>query len=71
MGVYESYAKIKQSTQDMNIVWEQTKAVWKDAKAAQFEEEFVKRLSAEMKKTQTALENIGITLNRIRSELKE
>jgi hypothetical protein len=71
MGVYESYAKIKRSAQDMNIVWEQTKAVWKDAKSKQFDEEFVQRLSVEIKKAQTALENIGGTLNRIRSELKE
>ena len=43
MGVYESYAKIKQSAQDMGLAWEQTRAVWKDVKAAQFEEEFVEK----------------------------
>jgi hypothetical protein len=71
MGVYESCAKIKQSTQDMNILWEQTKAVWRDAKARQFEEEFLARLSVETKKAQTALQNIAPLLSRIRSELRE
>ena len=55
----------------MNILWEQTKAVWRDAKARQFEEEFLARLSVETKKAQTALQNIGPLLTRIRSELRE
>ena len=71
MGVYESCAKIKQSTQDMNILWEQTRALWRDANARQFEEEFIARLSVETKKAQTALQNIGPLLSRIRSELRE
>ncbi len=71
MGVYESCARIKRATQDMNIIWGETKAVWKDAKGREFEEEFVMRLSAEIKKAETALDNIGLILNRIRSELKD
>jgi len=71
MGVYESCAKIKRSAQDMDIVWAQTKAVWRDAKAKQFEEEFLSRLSVEIKKAETALQNIDPVLTRIRSELKE
>jgi len=71
MGVYESRANIKKSAKDLNMVWQQTKAVWKDAKARQFEEEFMTRLSVEIKKTGTALDNIGVILNRIRSELKD
>jgi hypothetical protein len=71
MGVYESSARIKRATDDMNIVWEETKAVWKDAKSREFEEEFVMRLAAEIKKAETALDNIGPILNRIRAELKD
>jgi len=55
----------------MNIIWGETKAVWKDAKSREFEEEFVMRLSTEIKKAETALDNIGPILNRIRSELKD
>ncbi|MHC4365056.1 MAG: hypothetical protein ACYSTJ_06280 [Planctomycetota bacterium] len=71
MGVYESGARIKRSIEDMNIVWGETKAVWKDAKSREFEEEFMMRLSVEVKKAETALGNIGPILNRIRSELKD
>lgn len=71
MGVYESCARIKRATQDMDIIWGETKAVWKDAKSREFEEEFVMRLSTEIKKAETALDNIGPILNRIRSELKD
>ncbi|MHC4070217.1 MAG: hypothetical protein ACYS18_11140 [Planctomycetota bacterium] len=71
MGVYESGARIKRSIEDMNIVWGETKAVWKDAKSREFEEEFLMRLSVEVKKAETALGNIGPILNRIRSELKD
>ena len=35
MGVYESCANIKKSVRDLNIVWQQTKVVWKDVKARQ------------------------------------
>ena len=71
MGVYESCAKIKLSVRDMNIIWEQTKALWKDEKSRQFEEEFMTRLFAEIKKVETALDTIGAILNRIRFELRE
>jgi uncharacterized protein (UPF0335 family) len=71
MGVYESSARIKRATDDMNIVWGEIKAVWKDAKSREFEEEFVMRLSVEIKKAETALDNIGPILNRIRAELKD
>jgi hypothetical protein len=71
MGVYESCAKIKQSTLEMTILWEQTRAVWRDANARQFEEEFLAQLSVETKKAQSALQNIGPLLSRIRSELRE
>ncbi len=71
MGVHESCAKIKQSIEDMNIVWSQTKEVWKDEKSRQFENEFVERLSAEIKKAESSLDNISPLLNRIQSELKE
>jgi len=71
MGVYESYSKIKKSAQDMDAVWGQTKEVWKDEKSRQFEEEFVKRLSIEIKRAETVLGNIGTLLNQIHSEFKE
>ena len=32
MGVYESSAMLKQAAKDLDIVWEQTSNVWKDAK---------------------------------------
>lgn len=71
MGIYESSAKIKLSARDLNIIWQQTKTFWKDEKSRQFEEHFMTRLSAEIKKTETALDTIGAILNRIRSELRE
>jgi hypothetical protein len=71
MGVYESSARMKRAADDMNIIWGETKAVWKDAKSKEFEEEFVIRLAAEINKAETALGNIGPLLNRIRAELKD
>jgi hypothetical protein len=71
MGVYESYAKIKQAAQNMDTVWEHTKEVWTDEKSRQFEEQFLGRLSIEIKKAETVLGNIGILLNHIHSEFKE
>ena len=71
MGVYESCARIKRFTKDMNIVWGETKVAWKDARSREFEEEFVMRLATEIKKAETALDNIGPILNRIRAELKD
>ena len=53
------------------MVWGEIKGVWKDVKSREFEEEFVMRLAAEIKKAETALDNIGAILNRIRAELKE
>ena len=71
MSVYGSCANIEESIKDLNMVWQQTKAVWKDGKARQFEKEFMTQLSFEIKKTQTALNQIGVILNHIRSELRD
>ena len=71
MGVYESNIKIKQAYKDMGLLWEKTKILWKDTKAVQFEKEFVERLTVEVKRSMNALDNAGIMLDRIRSELKD
>ena len=71
MGVYESSAIIKKAVKDLDIFWEQTKTVWKDAKGRQFEEEFIMRLSVEARKARNALDNISPLLNRIHSELRD
>lgn len=71
MGVYESNAKIKQAYKDMDLLWEKTKTLWKDTKAKQFEKEFIERLSVEVKRSMNALDNAGIMMDRIRSELKD
>jgi len=71
MGVYESNSKINKANKDMGIFWERTKTFWKDAKAEQFEHEFIERLSIEVKRSKDALGNIAIILNRVRSELKD
>lgn len=71
MGVYESYTKIKKAATEMDAVWDRTKQVWKDEKSRQFEEEFINRLSFETKKAETAISNIGVLLNRIRSEFRD
>ncbi len=71
MGVYESHAKIKKTCDDMNILWGQTRAQWKDARAGEFEKNFIERINIESKRALSALENISLTLNRIRSEFKD
>lgn len=70
MGVYESSAKIRKSMKDMNTLWAQTKVVWKDEKSRQFENEFMVRFAAEVRKAERSLDNINPLLNRIRSELR-
>ena len=71
MGVYESSAMLKQAVKDLNIVWEQTKNVWKDTKSREFEKEFMGQLSVQIKKAETALNNVCPIINRIHSELRE
>lgn len=70
MGVYESSSKIKRVIKDMNIVWSQTKEVWKDEKSVEFDA-FVKRLATEIEKVEKSLDNIYPLLNRIQTELRE
>jgi hypothetical protein len=70
MGVYESSAMLKQAAKDLNIVWDQTSGVWKDAKSREFEKKFVRELSIQIKKVGTALDSIGPILNKIHSELR-
>ena len=71
MGVYESSAMLKQAVNNLNIVWEQTRNVWKDTKSREFEKEFMEQLSVQIKRAETALNNVGPIINRIHSELRE
>ena len=71
MGVYESNSKIKKANEDMGIMWQKTISHWKDVNAEKFEREFVERLAVEVKRSENALENIGIILNQVRFDLKE
>ena len=71
MGVYESSSKINKVYKDMAIFWERSKTFWKDAKAEQFEHEFIELLDVEVRRSKDALGNIAVILNRVRSELKD
>jgi hypothetical protein len=71
MGVYESGAKIKKCTQEIDLIWEQTQAAWKDVKAKQFEDEFIRAIGVEIRKAQTALQNMAPLINQVRAELKD
>ncbi|MHC4551772.1 MAG: hypothetical protein ACYSUT_03245 [Planctomycetota bacterium] len=71
MGIYESNMKIKDANKDMGIFWEKTKGLWKDAKAEQFEHEFIERLAVEVKRAGNILNNTGVMLDRIRADLQD
>jgi hypothetical protein len=71
MSVYDSYAKVKKSSEELSIAWARAKSAWRDVKAKEFEEGFLEPLITETKKTQTALEGMGAAIERVRWELKE
>ncbi len=71
MGMQESRGKIATSTKDLFAMWANTKLVWSDANAQQFEEVILRALEQDVRMATQAMDQMGALLSSIRRECEE
>jgi hypothetical protein len=58
---------LSQAGKDLSVEWQETKARWRDAKAEEFEREYLDELPALIAKAREAMEELERFLRKVRS----
>ena len=61
----ESNASLLQAIKDLNRRWERTKETWRDAKATEFEHNYLERLPHLTARTSTAMDEIATLIRKV------
>ena len=61
-------ARITGLTKHLEIAWRETRERWQDAKAAEFEEKFMRELITSVNVTTAGIENLERVLRNIRND---
>jgi hypothetical protein len=68
MGVHESSGQITKALKQLLIAWDETRAMWDDAKSREFEERFLLPLRMEIRNSAGALGEMAALLDQIRRD---
>ena len=63
-----SASNLVQAARQLNIEWERTKTYWRDARAAEFEKNYMSDLAAQVSSTTNAMEELDLLLKRVRND---
>ena len=61
-------ARLANLTRELLQRWQQTREVWSDRKAREFEERFIRELESEVNSTLPAIEQLESVLQRVRHD---
>lgn len=61
-------ARLARLTRELLERWHQTREVWADGKAREFEERFIREIESEVKATLPAIEQLESVLQRVRHD---
>jgi hypothetical protein len=68
MDTNTNRARLAALTKDLLLRWEETRAHWQDAKAAEFEREYIEELITSVDAAVAAADKLGPMLRQIRSD---
>lgn len=68
MSVRTSRFKLVKLTKELVTRWTDTKATWRDSKAAEFEKRTINGLTDRVSSTSSAIEDIEVLLQKIRKD---
>jgi len=68
MGVCEAMAKLSEEMKGLSLRWVRVKEGWRDENRRKFEEHYLEKLDAEVKRTQRAMQSIALQLQRARHD---
>ncbi len=63
MAISGSHARLKKAMTELMVHWHNLRGSWRDAKADEFEKTVLDPLQAQVRKVQTAMEQIDSILN--------
>jgi len=68
MSLSGSKGRLNGITRELTLKWEDTKVSWRDLKAQEFEQRYVRELLVEMGRTMAALEKLDELLRKIKND---
>lgn len=63
-----SASNLDEAVRDLQVEWQNTKAHWSDAKALEFERDYLEKLPALMHQARGIIEEIDALLRKVRSD---
>ena len=70
MSLSGSKGRLTGITRELTVKWENTRAVWRDSKAQEFEQRWLGDLFVELGKTVAAIEKLDELTRKIRSDFE-
>ena len=68
MGVHESRGNLAKAIKELMLRWRDTRAVWDDARAEQFEQQYLRQLEADLRVAGSAMDQMGILIQQVRRD---
>ena len=68
MSTKGSASILVQAVKDLKIEWQQTKALWRDVKAQEFEQKYIETIPDHVVRAVTAMEEIDVLLSKVRKD---
>lgn len=67
MSLSSARGRLTGVTRDLSLKWDDTKNFWRDSKAEEFEQRFMRELFAEVNQSLLAIEKLDELLRKVRS----
>ena len=68
MSVKDAHARLSQAGKDLGHEWSQLRLSWRDEMADRFEARYIEPLEQELRKSKSAMEQLGSLIARIKSD---
>ena len=68
MGVHESRGNLAKAIKELMLRWSETRAAWDDARAEQFEQQYLRQLEADLRVAGSAMDQMAILLHQARRD---
>jgi hypothetical protein len=68
MGIYEGRGQLAKASKELTARWNDARLSWNDARAKEFEEQFLAPLEVDLRKAADALDRVAAMVSQIRRE---
>jgi len=68
MGVHESRGNLAKAIKELMLRWSETRTVWDDARAEQFEQQYLRQLEADLRVAGSPMDQMSVMLHQARRD---